>query len=144
MSAAADVAIGFGRPIREIADIEFQSGPDPTLARRLLLYNAALHHRFGVPVRSLAILLRPRADSSELTGKLTFGESGHRLEFEYMVVRLWEEPTERFLTGPLSLLPLAMLSDLADEPLTEALAEVAKEIDRRLRSEASEAVSRPG
>ena len=42
LSAAADVALGFGKPIREIADIEFQSGPDPTLPRRLLLYSADL------------------------------------------------------------------------------------------------------
>jgi hypothetical protein len=132
LSAAADVALGFGQPIREIADIEFQSGPDPTLPRRLLLYNAILHHRYEVPVRSVAILLRARADSANLTGKLAFGEPGHRLELEYAVVRLWLDPPDRILCGPLSLLPLATLCRLTDEPLTE----VVREIDRRLRSEA--------
>jgi predicted transposase YdaD len=141
LSAAADVALGFGQPIREIADIEFQSGPDPALPRRLLLYSAILHHRYGVPVRSVAILLRQRADSASLTGKLTFGDSGHRLEFEYAVVRLWLEPPAKYLQGPLSLLPLATLCQLPEESLTDALSFVVQEIDRRLRAEADALVA---
>jgi hypothetical protein len=43
LSAATDVALGFGDPIQEIADINFQSGPDPDVAARLHLYNAAFH-----------------------------------------------------------------------------------------------------
>ena len=64
LSAAADVALGFGQPIREIADIEFQSGPDPALSRRLLLYSAILHHRYDVPVPHLGRVLvqRPHLD----------------------------------------------------------------------------------
>ncbi len=67
LSAATDVAIGFGDPLQEIADLNFQSGPDPNVDRRCLLYNTALSFRFSVPVRSILILLRPKADSSALT-----------------------------------------------------------------------------
>jgi hypothetical protein len=49
ISAATDVAIGFGAPIQEIVDLNFQSGPDPDVPARCLLYSAALKFRFGVP-----------------------------------------------------------------------------------------------
>src|SRR5688572_28837953 len=62
ISAATDVAFGFGAPLQEIVDLNFQSGPDPTLPARLHLYNAAYYLRYGVPVRSVAVLLRPKAD----------------------------------------------------------------------------------
>jgi hypothetical protein len=142
VSAAADVALGFGKPIREIADIEFQSGPDPSLPRRLLLYSAILHHRYDVPVRSVTILLQARADAANLTGTLAFGEPGHRLEFQYLVVRLWREPVERFLHGQLSLLPIATLCELPDGNLLDGLEAVVREIDRRLRSEADAPVAK--
>jgi hypothetical protein len=37
ISAATDVAFGFGSPLQEIVDLNFQSGPDATLAARLHL-----------------------------------------------------------------------------------------------------------
>jgi hypothetical protein len=46
LSAATDVAFGFGDPLQEIVDLNFQSGPDPALAARLHLYNAAFHLRY--------------------------------------------------------------------------------------------------
>src|ERR1051326_8197869 len=53
LTAATDVAFGFGAPLQEIVDLNFQSGPDGRLASRLLLYNAAFHLRYQVPVRSV-------------------------------------------------------------------------------------------
>src|ERR1700730_6593889 len=72
LSAATDVAIGFGSPLKEIADLNFQSGPDPDLPARSHLYSAALHYRFKVPVRTVLILLRPKADSKDIDGKLAY------------------------------------------------------------------------
>src|SRR5207237_430443 len=63
LSAATDVVLGFGDPVAEVVDLNFQSGPDRDLDSRILLYAAALYHRYGVPVRSLLILLRPAAHS---------------------------------------------------------------------------------
>jgi hypothetical protein len=82
ISAATDVAFGFGVPLQQIVDLNFQSGPDARVASRLLLYNAAFHLRYQVPVRSVLVLLRPKTDAIDLTGKLTYECAGKRVEFE--------------------------------------------------------------
>ena len=135
ISAATDVAFGFGEPMQEIVDLNFQSGPDSAVAARLLLYNAALHLKYGVPVRSILVLLRPKADARRLDGKLSYVSGGHQVSFDYGVVRLWKQPLEVFLGGGLGLLPLAPLCRMpAGKPLTTALHDVAQEIDRRLHA----------
>jgi hypothetical protein len=140
ISAATDVAFGFGDPLQEIVDLNFQSGPDLALDARLLLYNAAFHLRYRVPVRSVLILLRPKADTGDLTGKLSYLCGGKRVEFEYDVVRMWQQAVDPFLHGGLALLPLATLCQMpADKPLHDALREVVREIDRRLAQETDHA-----
>ncbi|MGH7135497.1 MAG: hypothetical protein ACREHD_07135, partial [Pirellulales bacterium] len=140
ISAATDVAFGFGSPLEEIVDLKFQSGPDPSVPARLHLYNAAFYLRFQVPVRSVLILLRPKADGDRLTGKLAYTSGGNRVEFEYDIVRMWQQPVEPFLHGGLGLLPLATLCRMPeDKPLAEALREVVREIDRRLIQECEHA-----
>ncbi len=134
LTAATDVAFGFGQPITEIVDLNFQSGPDLRLPARLHLYNAAFHLRYSVPVRSVAILLRAKADAANLTGKLVYGPDDNPVQFPYEVVRMWQRPVEPFLDGGLGLLPLATLCQLP-EPLPEALRKVVREIDRRLAQE---------
>ena len=140
LTAATDVALGFGDPLEEIADLNFQSGPDAYLSQRGLLYNAALGHRYRVPVRSLFILLRPAADHRNLTGVLTYGDDLHRLEFRYEVIRLWEEPAESYLNGGLGLVPLAVLGALpTDRPEEESLRDIVLRIEARLRAETTHA-----
>ena len=136
VSAATDVAFGFGEPLQQIVDVNFQSGPDSRVDARLLLYNAAYHHHYPVPVRSILILLRPAAALARLTGRLTYQAGGSRVEFDYEVVRLWQRPPDLFLTGGLALLPLAPLCQLAaDVPLEQALRGVIHQIDQRLSAE---------
>ncbi len=89
ISAATDVAVGFGDPLQEIVDLNFQSGPDREVAERCHLYNAALNFRHGVPVRTIIVLLRPKADAQEITGKLAYASGGTKVEFTYEVVRMW-------------------------------------------------------
>lgn len=140
LSAATDVALGIGEPLEEVVDLNFQSGPDPGLPSRVHIYNAVLNARYEVPVRSLLVLLRRKADAANLTGNLAYGHGDSRVEFNYRVIRLWEQPTEPFLHGGLSLLPLATLCRMPDDrPLVEALREVVVEIHRRLNAETSEA-----
>jgi hypothetical protein len=130
----------FGEPLQQIVDLNFQSGPDARVASRLLLYNAAFHLRYQVPVRSVLVLLRPKADASDLSGKLTYECAGKRVEFEYDAVRMWQQSLEPFLHGGLGLLPLATLCRMPeDKPLAEALQEVVREIDRRLIRECEHA-----
>ena len=128
---ADDVAIGFGDPLQEIADLNFQTGPDPDIARRCLLYSAALHFRFGVPGRTILILLRPKADSVGIEGKLAYASGASGVEFRYDAVCMWQQPIEPFLHGAVGLLPLAPLCQLpADQPLTDALRDVVRERNR--------------
>jgi hypothetical protein len=112
VTAATDVALGFGELLREVVDLNFQSGPDRVLPARLLLYNVALHLRYGVPVRSLVVLLRPKANVKQLSGKLGYTSGRGRVEFEYEMIRLWRQPVEPFLQGGIGLLPLATLCEL--------------------------------
>jgi hypothetical protein len=136
LTAATDVAVGFGEPLQEIADLNFQSGPDPDLAARCHLYSAALHFRFDVPVRTVIILLRPKAETGDLAGKLSYASGASGVEFRYEVVPMWQEPLAPYLHGGVNLLPLAVLCKLPeDRPLTEALREVVQEIERRLSTE---------
>ncbi len=140
LSAATDVAIGFGEPLQEIADLNFQSGPDADVARRCHLYSAALNFRFGVPVRTILILLRPKADSDGIDGKLSYASGNSGVDFRYDVVRMWQQPVETFLRGGVSLLPLAPLCQLpTDQPITDAMRDVVREIDRRLAAECNPA-----
>jgi hypothetical protein len=140
ISAATDIAIGYGEPVQEIVDLNFQSGPDPHIDARVHLYNAAFHLRFHVPVRSLLILLRPKAETPGLTGKLTYLAGKKRVIFPYEVIRMWREPVRPFLEGGLALLPLAMLcATPSDKPIERVLRDVAHEIDRRLASEPNHA-----
>ncbi len=140
ISAATDVALGFGEPLQEIVDLNFQSGPDTRLAERLHMYNAALNVRHGVPALSVVVLLRKKADATNLSGKLTYGRDECRVEFGYRVIRLWQEPVESYLRSGLAALPLATLCELpAGTPIPAALREVVREIERRLHHEADEA-----
>jgi hypothetical protein len=136
LSMATDAAIGAGDPLEEIADLNFQSGPDPRLEDRILLYNSALRFRYGAPVRSIVILLRPKADTANLTGLLTYGDAKHRLEFQYEVIRVWQEPAETFLNGSIGLAPLAMLGEAPDDrPAEDVARDIFQRIENRLLAE---------
>ncbi|HTU91123.1 MAG TPA: hypothetical protein VMF69_13680 [Gemmataceae bacterium] len=139
ISAATDFVLGYGDPPVRLVDLNFQSSRDAELVRRLLLYNALLHHRYSVPVHSLVLLLRPAADDPSLTGKLRYQAWPRRgrMLFKYEVVRLWQKPVRRFLAGHLGTLPLAPLCRLPENvPLEEALASVIRRMDERLQREA--------
>ena len=104
--------------------LDFQSGPDPNLPARLLLYNVLLYQQYGLPVLTIVFLLRPRADRSDLTGRIRYqarpGHSG--LDFTFDVIRLWEVPVEALLAAGLGVLPLATLGQLpAGVALDQAL-----------------------
>jgi hypothetical protein len=90
-----------------------------------------LHDSYGVPVHSIVILLRPRADRGDLTGTLSYvARPGRgRLDFAFEVIRLWEVPVERLLTSGLGTLPLAVLGQMPtgrtpDEALPEVIGQL--------------------
>ncbi len=119
--------------------LDFQSGPDPSLPRRVLLYNVLLHDGYGLPVHSVVILLRPRADRSDLTGTLSYAArpGRGRLDFAFEVIRLWQVPVDRLLASGLGTLPLAVLGQMpAGRTLDEALPAVIARLMERIEAEA--------
>ena len=134
VTAESDKLIRRGGPDPLIVHTEFLSGRVVSYPRHLHRYNALAGYKYRVPVWSVLFLLRPAADGPELTGEYVQEVPGRgvNLWFRYDVVRIWQVPPERLLTGGLSLLPLAPVSDVSEQRLPEVLAVVA----RRLRDEA--------
>jgi predicted transposase YdaD len=136
VSAFADVVL---RLPGGVLHLDFQSGPDPDVANRMLLYDVLAHRHFDVPVLTALVLHRPKADRSDLTGTLRYelwpGRGG--LEFHFQVIRLWEVPVETLLAGGLGVAPLALLgkfpSGVAPE---EGLPGVIEHLARRIETEA--------
>ncbi len=120
--------------------LDFQSGPDPDLPRRILLYNVLLHERYGMPVHSVVVLLRPRADRGDLNGTVNYAArpGRGRLDFTFEIVRLWQVSVERLLASGLGMLPLAVLGQLPEGRTTEeSLAQVIARLMQRIEAEAS-------
>lgn len=120
LTAFADVVLRVGQCLFHI---DFQSGPDADLPRRILLYNVLLHERYNLPVHSIVVLLRPRADRGDLTGEVTYRARNERcqLGFRFEVVRLWQLPVEQLLAAQVGILPLAPLGRLPEGSSVEAV-----------------------
>ena len=135
----ADFVLGIGHPLRGAIDLSFQTNWDADTLRRIFMYNALLYWHLQVPVHSVVIQLRSRQNDLRLSEGIRYslfperGETTFRLE----VINLWEQPLEPMLTGGLGLLPLAPLCRMP-EGLTreQALPEIVRRIDERLRAEA--------
>jgi hypothetical protein len=67
-----------------------------------------------VPVHSVVVLLRPRAESPALRGSVRYQARAGRghMDFGFEIVRLWQRPVEALLSGSLATLPLAPLGQL--------------------------------
>lgn len=124
-----------------LLDVEPEARHAADLPDRLLLYNTVLTQRHELPVHSVALLLRREANASNLTGVLVRrhpGEQRPYLVFRYRVIRLWEMPLQQVLTGFLGALPLAMVTDEAEQDLKGVLAR----IQERLQTEANPELAR--
>jgi predicted transposase/invertase (TIGR01784 family) len=115
-----------------VVHIEFQTQPDPDLPFRMADYRLRVYRRFPEKTM-LQVVIYLKETSSDLVRETSFTLERTRHEFE--VIRLWEEPTERFLSSP-GLLPLAVLSQSSDRSV--ALQQVAQNLeeitDRRIQS----------
>ncbi len=103
---------------------EFQTEPDPTIPFRMLDYRVRGYRCFpDKEMRQIVVYLRPT--NSELVRQTSFRLS--RTHHEFDVIRLWEQPTEIFLSAP-GLLPFAVLSRTPEPELV--LNQVARSIDQ--------------
>jgi predicted transposase YdaD len=136
VTAAADKVIRvYGDGYDWLLHVEAQSSHELALPERMFEYNTLLRRRHKLLVRSVVLLLRREANASNLTGVLQLqfpDEDVPYVVFRYRVVRLWELPAEKLLTGDLRTLPLAPLTDEA----ASALPAVIGRIEERLRQEA--------
>jgi hypothetical protein len=93
VSGAADKVLRVSAELPYLMHLEFVSGHDVSaLPRKLLVRNALLEDRHDLPVRSGVVLLRPEADSPQLSGRYERGFPGEDayLTFRYQVLRIWQ------------------------------------------------------
>jgi hypothetical protein len=135
----ADHVFHIGGPDPWLVQIEFQASSDPRLVHRMDIYSTLLERRHRLPVQSVAVLLRPEAESPSLTGlderRLPHGRMYRT--FQYDVVRIWQESVEALLAGPLATLPLAPLVGVSDADVAQVL----RRIEARVRQEAAPAIA---
>jgi predicted transposase YdaD len=124
VTGAADKVLRIRDEPQWIHHVEFQTGPDASLPRRINVYNAVLEDRHGLPVRSTVVLLRRDAHLAAINGRYECrwprAAEPYRV-FRYDVIRVWELPPERFLGGGLGLVPLAPISAVAEARLPDVL-----------------------
>ncbi len=142
----ADQVLRVGGSTPWLVQLEFQASRDPRLASRLHLYSTLLERRHRLPVQSVAVLLRPKADAPARAA-LERGPIG-RLErrlprgriyltFEYEIMRIWQQPVDAILDGPLATLPLATLAQMSAADAARVLGR----IEQRVRLEAMPALA---
>jgi hypothetical protein len=130
------VVLGHGDRLRSALDLNFQSGRETELPGRICLYNAALHHRLHVPIHSVVILLRPKADDPGINGRHAYTGQPRRgrMDFRYEVIRIWQRPARRLLRCGPGVLPLSVLGALPPGVAVEdGVADVVARLCRRLK-----------
>src|SRR5439155_6222138 len=111
-------------PPEVLIHLELEANPSRGIPADLLRYNVLLGHGHDHPVHTVLLLLRPKANATDLTGTYTRAGADGRgyLEFRYGVVRVWQEPIAPLLAGGPGTAPLAMLTDEAAADLPGAFA----------------------
>jgi len=138
VSAAADTLLKVGDLI---VHIDLESGPDDSLARRMLLYNVLAHHHTGLPVRSIVVLLRAKAVGSGPLDVVEYAPvpGTSELRFRFETVKAWELPAEEMLKAGIGFLPLAVLGKPpTGQTREQALEGIARRIAERVNREAQD------
>src|SRR5205823_1648072 len=100
--------------------LEFVAGHDSAgLPRKMNVRNLLLEDRHTSLVHSAVIVLRPEADSPQLTGERRqgFPDREPYSVFRYHVIRVWEVPAEPLLKGGVGTLPLAPIAAVTEGEL---------------------------
>jgi hypothetical protein len=143
VSGAADKVLRVDATPPYLLHLEFVAGHDVAQLPRLMgVRSALLEHRHELDVLSGAVLLHRGADSPQLTGlyqRAFPGEPPYRT-FRYQVVRVWQLPPERLLTGPLGLMALAPISQVTEAELPGIIHRMEQRLSRRHSKKQAEAV----
>ena len=119
LTAAADKVIKVGGPKPYLVNIELQSSHDKELVETTWFRQAALYHRHKLPVLTVLVLLRRDANSPSFTGSfdIRMRDGWQTNQYNYRVVRMWEEGPEPYLTSAINLVPLAPITNVTEEEL---------------------------
>ncbi len=122
VTAQADKVFRLPGPPEARIHLELEANSRLGIPADLLRYSVLLGHGHDHPVHTVLLLLRPKANASDMTGTYNRTGSDGRpyLEFRYTVVRLWEEPLIPLLEGGPGTAPLALLTDEATADLDSA------------------------
>jgi predicted transposase YdaD len=114
---------------------ELVSSSGSKLALRTQRYNILVRCRHELPVQSVIVLLRRKADSPGLSEELQdFLPSGRLYHyFRYNIVRIWERPVDEILAGNIATLPLAPISRVSSTELPAVI----KRMEERFETEAA-------
>ncbi len=133
LTAAADKVVRVGGPKPFLVNFEFQSSHESELTRTLWYRQTALDYRHSLSVLTVLVLLRKEANSPALTGvyerRLPDGRLTNR--YDYQVVRLWLEDVETYLTGEISLVPLAPLTNVSEQDLPSVVRRMTDRINEQ-------------
>jgi predicted transposase YdaD len=136
VSGAVDKVLRVHAQPEYLLHLDFQSGHDSSvLPRRLRLYNGVLDYRHDRLVLSAAVLLRPQADSPQLTGLFERRFEGQEpiMLLRYRVVRVWQLPVDQLLAGGLGTLPLAPVSDVSEARVPDVIRRMKERLGRERR-----------
>jgi hypothetical protein len=130
LQVTADIVFELLPPHRGYLHLEPQSSWDGEFFRRLQCYNSVIRLKKGPPVYTIALLLRPEANTSELTGvyRETNPLGVETFHFTYGVIRCWELSADDLLKGPLGAIPLVVLTNDARPRIPELIARVDQHI----------------
>jgi hypothetical protein len=122
LTVQADKVFRINGPVPALVHLELESSSHLGIPDDLLRYNVLLRHHTGLPVHTVLMLLRPKANATDQTGDHAVPGADGRpyLHFRYTVVRVWEESVEQFLSAGVGLAPLALLTNEADANLAAA------------------------
>lgn len=136
VSGAVDKVLRVHAQPEYLLHLDFQSGHDSAmLPRRLRLYNSVLDYRHDRLVLSVAVLLRPEADSPQLTGSFERAFPGKEpiALLRYRVLRVWQLPVEQLLAGGVGTLPLAPVSDVNESRVPDVIRRMKERLSRDRR-----------
>jgi predicted transposase YdaD len=133
VTAGADKVIKVGGPEPYLVNLELQSSHDKELIETTWFRQAALYRRHKLPVLTVLVLLRRQANSPSFTGsfEIRMRDGWQTNQYNYRVVRLWQEEPDPYLTAGVNLVPLAPLTNVVEDELPELV----RRMDERISAE---------
>ena len=131
VSAAADAVLLVAGPPNWILHLEAFSARDRKRLLRVLLAHVALWREYELPIRTVILLLRRKADAPWMRKPFRLTSLGKEsaLLFRCEVIRVWELDVETIMNGGLATLPLAPLCRVKRRDLPRLIRRIGKRFE---------------